>query len=711
MKTQKILSLILIILFFFLGINNIYSQDFWEPTNGPYGGTVLSFVINSNGHIFAGTRDGVFRSTDNGESWTQTGLTEEYVKSLAINASGHLFAGGDSDVFRSTNNGDSWEATGCHADFWGKSIVINSSGHIFAGTTEGVFRSTDNGDNWTQINTGLSKTYVRALAINKANGYLYVGTQDYGGISYSADNGDNWTSIGLTYQDVLSIVVNSSGHIFAGTFDAVFSSTNNGDSWIHIKTGLEESYSGIQALAVNSLDQVYAGGWDAGVLRLNEDSESWTQINTDLTTTLVNSIFINSSDHLYAGTEGGGAFVSVDNGDSWTQINKGMSHPMIYSLVTNSSGHIFAGTDGSGIYRSVDNGNTWAQTESFSLKNFPINTLAINKLNGHIFSGTTIGAFRSTDNGDTWTSINNGLKDEWGWSIEVVAFAINSNDNIFAGTYRDGVFRSTDNGNNWTQTGFMDSTVFVNSLAINKNSGDIFVGTWEGIYLSTDNGDNWTKSDDGLTKTIVWGLAINPSGHIFAATDDNGLIHSTNNGDSWTQTGMAYIFGFQDLIINSNGHIFIADIFDVLLSTDNGDTWEEINSGMPELISARSFAFSSNGRLFAGTNNGGVFRSKESTVTVKSIKASTLASFSLEQNYPNPFNPTTTIQFSLPHTSFVTLKVFNILGEEVSTLVAERLAGGKYNVEWNGNGFVSGVYYYRLKTEQFVETKKLILLK
>ena len=85
--------------------------------------------------------------------------------------------------------------------------------------------------------------------------------------------------------------------------------------------------------------------------------------------------------------------------------------------------------------------------------------------------------------------------------------------------------------------------------------------------------------------------------------------------------------------------------------------------------------------------------------------------FSLDQNYPNPFNPGSTIKFSLPRTGFVTLKVYNLLGEEVATLVAENLSVGKYQIEWDASGLSSGVYYYRLQSDQFVETKKLTLLK
>ncbi|MCZ6775588.1 MAG: T9SS type A sorting domain-containing protein, partial [Ignavibacteria bacterium] len=83
----------------------------------------------------------------------------------------------------------------------------------------------------------------------------------------------------------------------------------------------------------------------------------------------------------------------------------------------------------------------------------------------------------------------------------------------------------------------------------------------------------------------------------------------------------------------------------------------------------------------------------------------------LKQNYPNPFNPSTTIEFSLPRASYVTLKVFNILGEVVASLVNEELNVGTYTTQWNASGMASGVYLYRLHTGDFIDTKKLLLLK
>ena len=85
--------------------------------------------------------------------------------------------------------------------------------------------------------------------------------------------------------------------------------------------------------------------------------------------------------------------------------------------------------------------------------------------------------------------------------------------------------------------------------------------------------------------------------------------------------------------------------------------------------------------------------------------------YSLQQNYPNPFNPTTTIEFGLPQTGFVTLKIYNIIGEELATLVSDRLTAGNYKYDWNASGLASGVYLYCLEAGSFKQTKKLILIK
>jgi hypothetical protein len=101
----------------------------------------------------------------------------------------------------------------------------------------------------------------------------------------------------------------------------------------------------------------------------------------------------------------------------------------------------------------------------------------------------------------------------------------------------------------------------------------------------------------------------------------------------------------------------------------------------------------------------------EGVTSVKEIASETPSVFTLEQNYPNPFNPSTTISFSLPRSGRVTLKVFDLLGKQIATLVDHDLPPGRHEAHWDASGIESGLYFYQLRSGEFVETKRLVLLK
>jgi len=112
-----------------------------------------------------------------------------------------------------------------------------------------------------------------------------------------------------------------------------------------------------------------------------------------------------------------------------------------------------------------------------------------------------------------------------------------------------------------------------------------------------------------------------------------------------------------------------------------------------------------------GINSGSAYVYTNFIVGIEDEHPEIPLSFRLKQNYPNPFNPSTTIKFSLPSSGYATLKIYNVLGEEVAVLLDKEITTGTYEVEWNADGFTSGIYFYQLKTGSFVQTKKMILLK
>jgi hypothetical protein len=106
------------------------------------------------------------------------------------------------------------------------------------------------------------------------------------------------------------------------------------------------------------------------------------------------------------------------------------------------------------------------------------------------------------------------------------------------------------------------------------------------------------------------------------------------------------------------------------------------------------------------------FNHKRVPTGIKSKTSSLLPDkFKLFQNFPNPFNPSTTIEFSLPRSVFVDLKVFNFLGQEVALLVSKELVAGTYTMKWDATGMASGIYFYRLQADKFIDTKKILFLK
>ncbi len=396
--------------------------------------------------------------------------------------------------------------------------------------------------------------------------------------------------------------------------------------------------------------------------------------------------------------------------DFWRQINEPFGF-RIQTLAFNSSGHIFAVTGG-GIFRSIDKGNNWTPINTGLTPSYII-LLAINST-GDLFAGAVDGIFRSTDNGDSWIPIKTGLG-----NLSVNTIVIDSSGYILVGTtwssYASGVFRSIDNGDSWQRTTTPDNYIY--SFAISPNR-HVFaatnccrnVGLQTGsVFRSLDRGESWKKVYENGDRVSV--VTITRSGHIFAVGSIEGLIRSTNDGETWesANTGLERDI-ISALAINSRGHIFVGTWWSgILRSTDQGESWTAIDTGLMS-TAIGVLAIDAEDYVYTGDDSGRVLRSVLPT-SVKVTAADIPTAFALAQNYPNPFNPTTAMQFDLPRAGFVTLKVYNTLGEEVASVLAQTLPAGRHQIRWEANGVAAGVYLYRLQAGGLVETKKLLLVK
>lgn len=164
-------------------------------------------------------------------------------------------------------------------------------------------------------------------------------------------------------------------------------------------------------------------------------------------------------------------------------------------------------------------------------------------------------------------------------------------------------------------------------------------------------------------------------------------------------------------IVVSGTNIFAGNYSGFYLSTNNGTDWIQKNEGFNPSHSINSLSIINN-KFFAGISGQSVWsRLLAEIIGIRQISEVLPSAYSLNQNYPNPFNPSTKISYSLPQSQFATLKIYDAIGNEVVTLVNEKQNSGSYEVEFNANNLSSGIYFYSLKTDNFFETKKMILIK
>ncbi len=284
---------------------------------GKLKGVSVFALAAAGASIFAGTDRGVFRSTDNGANWSaaSVGLPEgSLVMCLTLSGS-NVYAGTTGlGVFLSEDNGANWKAVNSGlADLRIMSLVVDGKGLFAATMGGGVFLSTDDGAGWAAVSSGLpAATSINCLF--KSGGRLYAGT-DYRGLFFSTDKGANWKGIAsnINQGNPVSCMVMSGADLFAGTVNGVFSSSDDGSTWINRCSPLESAMFGI----------------------LPQTSVMCLAAHDPI---------------IFAGTDGAGVYMTRDRGKSWVRAGSGFQYNQIYALaVTEES--LFAGTIKGGVWR------------------------------------------------------------------------------------------------------------------------------------------------------------------------------------------------------------------------------------------------------------------------------------------------------------------------------------------------------------------------
>jgi photosystem II stability/assembly factor-like uncharacterized protein len=415
----------------------------------------------------------------------------------------------------------------------------------------------------------------------------------------------------------------------------------------------------------------------------------------------------------------------------WTQVAK-PNNIEINALVSVGT-NIFAGFNGyssnyGGIYRSTDNGDTWSVVDSGLVKNGKdtINILHLAVMGNTIIAGTdSDGIFISTDNGDSWEQSNNGIADNANQVLSITAIDTNNSKIYVALDYWLGAFVSSDTGKSWQaiNNGFTlnyPPTIFNFGFV----HGNIYAfSRW--LYISTDEGANWMV--DSSIEVLGKDPGYATLGDVMFWGAGDKILRSTNYGVSWSSFSTPYdtiiegTVGIYTLISYKNN--LIAGRTDgAYFSSDSGATWNDLNQGWNKYSEGGNVSSltESYNYLFAGTAGYGIWRIPLSEIItgIEKAKGTLPTNYSLRQNYPNPFNPTTTINYQLPRSGFVTIKIYDMLGRLVKNLVDGNKTAGNYSVKFSGSSLASGVYIYQLivyneqlTRKYYSSSKKLILLK
>lgn len=379
--------------------------------------------------------------------------------------------------------------------------------------------------------------------------------------------------------------------------------------------------------------------------------------------------------------------------------------------------------------------------------------------NGLFYScSINAGVFKSSDGGLSWFEINTNLNND---DSKKVRDIMRVDDKLYIATV-DGIYMSSDNGNNWNRrsTGLSigpgANNVF--AFSVYESDGVLYTGTWNGIYFSADMGENWSVSNvsgDGILAVafirhgniLYAGRDANNNPPLYASTDSglnwmnmnvwnnfpisvlsfysegdtlfagtgHGMWFTSNNGANWyARSDGLSPDPYLSSIIKSGNTMLCALEFGgsgIFKTSNNGILWDDISDGLPPLGRISQIVIHGD-KIYAATTDKIWFRYIDEIITSAEQTTSTFPeTFELFQNYPNPFNPLTVISYNLNKRSNVTLKVYDISGQELRVLTSGLQEPGSYRFNFEGASLATGVYIYKLEAGSFSQTRKMVYIK
>jgi uncharacterized repeat protein (TIGR02543 family) len=446
--------------------------------------------------------------------------------------------------------------------------------------------------------------YSHGIILDPAHpGTIYL-TPLWRGIYRSQDGGENWSNITdsqnlpIDWTNVLVLLAGSSGELYTAGYSGIFKSLDAGLNWTQINTGVTLP---VMAMAISPADPstLFAGTQSGQVFESTNGGQSWSDISTGLPGAEIRRIALDPHDlsAVYAGTISQGLYKSLNNG-TWEAVNGDLNLVRVEDIVFDpaDAGTIYvAGEDGGhrhGIYKTTDGGAVWARSIEMNIRWEPGFHIAINPASTNILyavCGNTI--HKSSNGGTNWTALT--VADS---NVSCVVLDPATPTTLFAGTEEDGVLKSSDSGATWTEmNNGVRALVFPHSKShsvhIDATNPDIiYAGSINGGYRSLDGGHNWEKMEHPSRQ--IMSILTHPNAPSWVFTLHNRFWKSGSNGSSGTWSdptnGSFCCFGDGDLgAAYTSQMVLYAGVAGsggstdgVYQSIDNGMNWVQMNDGL-----------------------------------------------------------------------------------------------------------------------------------
>jgi photosystem II stability/assembly factor-like uncharacterized protein len=748
---------ILFTVFLILGCISVYSQT-WNTVLEPdikYGINALYFFSADEG-FFVGDSSLVLYTNDGGKTLVKKNFpVVRSLRSLFFKDRQHGWVGSiEGYVYRTTDGGETWSEFNLGSliyppigfgIFDAVYFTNNMNGFALGGKlrSDYLFQTNDGGNTWYIKDSMVSATLAQrwySVDFYDENKGVIVG--DKKTIEkYTTDGGQTWkaaTTVNDAFFNLLRSVkwINSTtaiamgeGNEFNGLPTPIYKTTDGGINWVK-KPQSVTSYDRVRDIYFkNEMEAIAVGGNGFSKMfytKTTDGGDTWTPSSANFCGGL--TAVSGSGNVLYALGTSSHIFKSTDFGDTWNLLN--YKFPTTFAYMQFIGNKAYALSNIGDFYINEDGiGNQWKFLTTTGI-NLPGAMTFTDENTGFILKDNNL-VIKTTDGGHNWRTVLppsafNARSLSGGMCFPTkntgyIWFSLND----YASHY---VYKTIDAGESWVSVCQLNgpSTSISGNIAFYDENTGVIAGPSKMILRTTNGGVNWDSVQiKGIPAEIKGGgstdICIVDANNAWI-TSDYYFLKSTDKGATWNYVnhglkGIDSAFARVNFKDVNNGYISSLGYTkgSVLYKTTNaGSSWLVDSTLIPKGY-VYSIAYNKNGNTFFGLVSGYI-TTDMIPFGVKDDAGQTVKSFALNQNYPNPFNPETNISFSLKNGSRVSLKVFDLMGREVATLIDGEKQAGNYNIRFDarnssGEKLSSGVYFYRLKTNGFYETKKMILVR